>query len=216
MGVMAKTAKKSAAKKKTAAKKKPAKKAAKKSTAKPARDVYSGQVADILAARKKQTDWRPASAPKLSLVRLRTPEDPAELSPSEHAALAAIWHGTPLAEVLANPENQIELADLVDEEGTLAYRLFAWNYGVCYVLVGETTEIAAMGTQHDMEAWDEQAQRALFYAIDHALAAAKKSAKPDQPLSFGWWEDDAWAETRERRRPYERLRIEAGRFVPVD
>jgi hypothetical protein len=226
MDVMAKTAKKKAgakksavkkspAKKKTAKKKTAAKKAAKKAAAKSASDVYSGQVADIIAGQDTRTAWRPESAPKLSLVRLRTPKDPRELSPGERAQLEAIWHGEPLANVLASPENHVELADLVDEHGKLAYRLLAWNYGVCYVLVGETTEIAAMGTQHDMEAWDEDSQRALFYAIDRALASAKKSDKPYQPLSFGWWEDDEWAETHERSHPYQRLRIEAGRFVPV-
>jgi hypothetical protein len=205
-----------ASKKKSATKKRPAanKKAAKKSTA---ATVYTDQVAEILATQSKQTEWRPKSPPKLALVRVRRPADPSELAPGERAQLEAIWHGASLEHVLASEANEVELADLVNEKGELVYRLLAWNYGVGYVLVGETTEIAAMGTQHDIECWDEPSQRELFYAIDQAIASGNKAAdRLNQPLSFGWWEDEAWEETREQDRPYRRVRVEAGGFVPVE
>lgn len=151
--------------------------------------VYSGLVRDILDTRPRDTTYQPKSAPELHLERYRMPTSVDELTPSEQRQLQKIWSPMPLAEVLADEENEVEVADVVDASGRVLYQLFAWNYGVGYLLENGTAEVVAMGTQHDIEIWSPD-QRDLFFAMDRALRASSPTFR--QPLSFDWWSDDEW------------------------
>lgn len=165
--------------------------------------VYSGAVREIIDARARNTTYQPRSAPDLRLARYRMPTSVDELTPSEQRQLQKIWSPVPLADVLADPENQVEVADVADASGRVLYQLFAWNYGVGYLLENGTTDVVAMGTQHDIEIWSQD-QRDLFFAMDRALRASSPTFQ--QPLCFDWWSDDEWGEAEESPRSPYRLR----------
>ena len=162
--------------------------------------AYGGQVHAILAAQRGPSTYAPAAPRRLQLANLRKPRTPDALTPPEREQLGFVLKSR-LAAHLADPENDTEVAELVDEAGSVAYHLYAWNYGVGY-LFGDAgpEDLVAMGTQHYIELWHRD-QRDVFWAVDDALARA--SPPFGQALSFGWRTDAEWveapAEKNERR-----------------
>ncbi len=126
----------------------------------------------------------------LSIVRRRQPTSVSELHRDEREQLSAIL-GDDLASFLGNEELAIEAAEVVDEKGTLRYRLYGWNYGVGYLFPPKGLEVIGFGAQHDIEHWSLP-QRDIFFAMDQALR--KKGHGFEQPLSFCWWDDACWSE----------------------
>jgi hypothetical protein len=118
----------------------------------------------------------------------------AELAVAEQVQLRAAWAGegtVDLDEVLADEENDVEAAEVVDETGALRYRLYGWNFGVGYLFPAEGLDVVAFGSQHDIEHWSA-AQRDLFAAMDRALRSGGHGFT--QPLHFCWTDDACWAE----------------------
>jgi hypothetical protein len=151
--------------------------------------VYGGQVHEILAARRAPSSYAPTVRRQLRLSNLRKPSTPDALTPQEREQLTFVLRSQ-LATHLANPENDTEVAELVDEAGHVVYHLYAWNYGVGYLFCdGGPEDLVAMGTQHFIEVWHRD-QRGVFWAVDDALARA--DPRLGQPLSFDWRSDDDW------------------------
>jgi hypothetical protein len=185
--------KKSAAKK-TRAKKSPAKQIAKKgAAAETAADVYGGMVAEIIDARPRSSTYQPNVPMTLRITSRRQPARVDELSPDEREQLQAIFEKD-LPKALANPENEIEVAEVVDAQGNVHFRLYGWNYGVGYLFPPSGLDVVAFGSQHDIEHWS-LAQRDLFVAMDRALRAKGHGFR--QPLYFGWSDDSCWDEIKD-------------------
>jgi hypothetical protein len=156
----------------------------------PAAQVYQSAVAEILDSRRPDRPY-PPTAPTLTIVRHHRPQSAADLAPAEREQLAAVWGNDELAQALADEENDIEAAEVVDEAGTLRFRLYGWNFGVGYLFPPEGLELVAFGAQHDLEHWS-LAQRDLFAGLDRAVRAGGHGFT--QPLHFCWADDSCWEE----------------------
>jgi hypothetical protein len=156
----------------------------------PAAQAYQSAVGEILDGRRADRPY-PATSPALTIVRHHRPRSVADLAPAELAQLAAIWGSAELAGALADEENDIEAAQVVDEAGTLRFRLYGWNFGVGYLFPPDGLELVAFGAQHDLEHWS-LAQRDLFAAMDRAVRAGGHGFT--QPLHFCWADDSCWDE----------------------
>lgn len=152
--------------------------------------VYGGVVAEIINTRDRRSAFRPKIVMSLSIVRRRQPSSVSELHRDEREQLSAIL-GDDLASFLGDEELAIEAAEVVDEKGTLRYRLYGWNFGVGYLFPPKGLEVIGFGAQHDIEHWSLP-QRDIFFAMDQALR--KKGHGFEQPLSFCWWDDACWSE----------------------
>jgi hypothetical protein len=134
--------------------------------------AYRSAVSEIIDARRPTSPY-PASAPTLAIGAHHRPLSVVDLAPAEQVQLRAVWAGeggVDLAEVLADEENHVEAAEVVDESGAVRYRLYGWNFGVGYLFPPEGLDVIAFGSQHDIEHWSP-AQRDLFAAMDRALRA---------------------------------------------
>lgn len=157
-----------------------------------AADAYRGAVAEIIAGRAADRPY-PDDAPQLSIVNSRRPLTVAELAPDEIEQLRAACgdEGQTLPDALADEENEIEAAEVVDADGVLRYRLYGWNYGVGYLFPPSGLEVVAFAAQHDLEHWRLE-QRPLFAGMDRATRAAGHGFQ--QPLHFCWTDDSCWDE----------------------
>jgi hypothetical protein len=188
----AKKKKKQTVKKKKTAKKPAPKKKKPTAAARPrAAAAYGGAVAEIIDARSRKSSYVPKAVLALRIANHRQPKTTNELLPDERVQLEAIWHGRRLDEVLGDTENEVEVAEVKGASGATLYRLYGWNYGVGYLFPRRGLDVVAFGSQHDIEVWRIE-QRDLFAAMDAALRKPKHGFR--QPLSFGWWNDDEWAE----------------------
>jgi hypothetical protein len=181
-------------------KKKPKTPAAKKRNAKTAArpraaTADGGIVAEIIDARSRKSSYVTKAVLALRIANRRQPKSVGELLPDERKQLAAIWEGRRLDDVLGDAENEVEVAEVVDAKGATVYRLYGWNYGVGYLFPTRGLDVVAFGSQHDIEEWRIE-QRDLFAAMDAALRKPGHGFR--QPLSFGWWNDDAWAELEDQ------------------
>jgi hypothetical protein len=153
--------------------------------------AYRGIVADIIDGRRAPAPY-PVGAPRLAIVRHHRPRSLTDLAPDELAQLHAAWYadeGPDLAAQLADDENDVEAAEVVDEAGELQYRLYGWNFGVGFLFPPAELDVVAFGSQHDIEHWS-LAQRDLFAAMDRALRAGGHGFT--QPLHFCWDDDSCW------------------------
>jgi hypothetical protein len=160
-------------------------------------------VADIIDGRQSRDPY-PPGAPQLQIVNHHRPLVLEDLAPAELAQLHAAWYsedGPGLSAALHDEENDIEAAQVVDETGTLRYRLYGWNYGVGYLFPAEGLEVVAFGAQHDLEHWSRD-QRDLFAGMDRAMRARGHGFR--QPLSFCWDNDECWDEIPEDAEPHSR------------
>jgi len=154
-------------------------------------DAYRAAVADIIASRPPATPY-PPGAPRLAIVRHHRPRSLADLAPDELLQLhAALFEpdGPPLSALLADEENDVEAAEVVDETGELRYRLYGWNYGGGILFPPSGLDVVAFGAQHDLEHWSVD-QRDLFAGMDRALRAGGHGFT--QPLRFCWDDDACW------------------------
>lgn len=158
-----------------------------------AAQAYQGAVAEIMESRRPDAPY-PASAPNLTVTAHHRPRTEENLAPAELVQLRAAWggaEGMTLAQALADEEFDIEAAEIVDENGTLRYRLYAWNFGVGYLFPPEGLDIVAFAAQHDLEHWSVR-QRDLFAGMDRAMRGPDHGFQ--QPLHFCWAEDSCWDE----------------------
>ena len=152
-------------------------------------DAYGSAVADILNSRSRETSWKPSVELQLRVTNRRALSSQQGLSMDERVQLRSFF-GDRVDDELANEENSVEVADVVDETGAVRYRLYGWNYGVGYLMPASGTDVVAMGCQHDIEHW-KLAQRDLFWAMDRALREPGHGF--EQPLYFCWSDDTCWA-----------------------
>ncbi len=155
----------------------------------PTTQAQQSQEQESIDARARETSYVPQRPPKLALKRYRRPINVDELTEQEQEQLETIWHPLRVLDVLSEPENQLEVADVVDlDSERVVYRLWAWNYGVGYLVEADSNDIVARGRQHHIDIL-RLAQRPIFYAMDRALQAEPSF---EQQLSFGWWKDEEW------------------------
>lgn len=157
----------------------------------PAAVAYGNAVSEIIDKRPRDSAYEPSVVMDLRVVNRRAPRTSAALYPDERVQLAALFGSEPLDEALEDPEYGVEVAEVVDAEGVLRYRLYGWNYGVGYLMPPSGLDVVAFGAQHDIEHWN-RAQRDVFVAMDRALG--RKDHGFMQPLSFCWWKDRCWDE----------------------
>jgi len=157
----------------------------------PAAVAYGNAVSEILDNTPRDSSYEPSVVLDLRVVNRRAARSGAELHPDERAQLAAFFHPQSLDQALADPENEVEVAEVVDADGVVRYRLYGWNYGVGYLMAPSGLNVVGFGAQHDIEHWN-RGQRDLFVAMDRALA--RKDHGFMQPLSFCWWRDECWDE----------------------
>jgi hypothetical protein len=168
-----------------------------------ASDAYAGQVAAIIASTPRNSTYVPANPMELRIVRRRQPQSVGELVPEERVQLAAIVAPEPLEKVLSPdytvddfPLN-LEVAEVVDEHGTVRYRLYGWDFGVGYLMPASGLDVVAMSCQHDLEHWNVD-QRAVFWAMDRAYSRGDHGFQ--QPLKFCWWDEKCWDELKDKPR----------------
>ncbi len=163
-------------------------------------DVYQNQVADIIAAQPRQSSFVPTTPVELFIKHRRAPTSLDDLEPIEQQQMARMWKGHDLAELLAkgtlDDEGDeypldLEVATVVDDTGTVRYRMYGNNYGGMYLMEADRIECVAFASQHDVERW-HTSQRDLFWAMDRALRRNDHGFR--QPIDFGWWTDGRWAE----------------------
>ena len=178
-------------------------------------EVYSGIVAEIIDARPTESAYVPTTVPDLTIVNRREPATPDDLQPAERHQLTAFFHPEPLAAVLAEPEEplHIEVAEVVDETGTVRYRLYGWDFGAGVLFPPDGLDIVAFGAQHDIEHW-EPGQRDLFVAMDRARR--KGGHGFEQPLSWCWTRDECWTDFSRTSRPYFQRQFAAWESPPTD
>jgi hypothetical protein len=150
--------------------------------------AYQSAVAEIMDGRRPDRPY-PAGAPELTIVGHHRPRSIADLAPAEAEQLGAVWSRVGLADALADPENEIEAAEVVDGTGEVRYRLYGWNFGVGYLFPPQGLDVVAFGAQHDLEHWS-LAQRDLFAGMDRAMRADGHGFS--QPLFFCWSDDSCW------------------------
>lgn len=158
-----------------------------------AAEAYRSAVAEIIDARAASRPY-PPGAPQLTITGHHRPQSLADLDPAELEQLHAAWyepHGPTLSQALADEENQVEAARVVDETGQLRYRLYGWNFGAGFLFPPTGVVVVAAGFQHDIEHWSP-AQRDLFAGMDRALRAGGHGFT--QPLHFCWDKDSCWDE----------------------
>lgn len=153
-----------------------------------------------VSRRPDLSSYQPASCPDLSVVRRRQPCAETELSPEERVQLhAAMFDGEPggsLDDVLVDEEYGVEVAEVVDADGAVRFRLYGWNHGVGFLFPPAGFDVVACGFQHDIEHWRVE-QRDVFAAMDLAMSKAGHGFR--QPLFFCWGDDSCWDRIRDRR-----------------
>src|SRR4051812_25649491 len=93
-----------------------------------AAEAYRSEVAEIIGGRAPDRRLPPA-APILSIVRSHRPGSVADLAPAERRQLRAAFFADSdekLDRHLADDENEVEAAEIVDEAGVLRFRLYGW------------------------------------------------------------------------------------------
>jgi hypothetical protein len=182
--------------------------------------VYGGIVGELIAGAPRESSYVPAESMDLRIVRRRMPSSLDELDPDEREQLTALLFPESLEKAL-DPDFtvddcplNIEVAAVVDETGTLRFRLYGWNFGAGYLMPPSGLDVIAMGCQHDLEHWHVD-QRAIFWAMDRAYLRGDHGF--EQGLKFCWWEDKCWDEVAAKPRgtvgsePYVREQIAAFR-----
>ncbi|MFI9825606.1 hypothetical protein ACIHFC_35050 [Streptomyces sp. NPDC052013] len=154
-------------------------------------EVYGGIVAEIIYGRSRESSYKPKTVLTLSITQHHQPRSPADLTPVELEQLQSIIGNEQLADFMADEENDLEIASVVDANGVTVYRLYGWNYGAGFLFPPTGTALAACATQHEIEHWN-RGQRDMFVAMDAALRA--EGHRFNQPLSFCWWDDDCWVD----------------------
>jgi hypothetical protein len=158
--------------------------------------VYTGQVADIIAAEPRASSYQPAKPVELFVKHRRTPTSVADLGPIERMQFERMWKGQDADAILRDGDEEtgpldVEVATVVDEHGTPRYTLWGWHYGVVYLMDAAGVDCLAFACQHDLEHWHAD-QRELFWAMDRAMRRNDHGFR--QPMKFCWWEDKCWAE----------------------
>ena len=162
-----------------------------------ASSAYRGEVAQIIGGATRASSFTPSTPVELYIKNRRTPKSVAELDPSEQAQFAKMWPGQDPDRLLqfGNEEEDmpldVEVAHVVDAQGTHLYTMWGMNYGVLFLMAAGTLDCVAFASQHDVERWGTD-QRDLFWAMDRAMRRADHGFQ--QPIHFGWWEDGRWAE----------------------
>lgn len=169
----------------------------------PAAEVYGSIVGNMIATAPRDSSYVPAQPMELRIVRRREPHSIEDLLPEEREQLAAMFAPESLDKVLAadylldDCPLEIEVAEVIDEAGTVRYRLYGWNYGVGYLMPPRGLDVIAMGCQHDLEHWRVD-QRDVFWAMDRAYTRGDHGFR--QPLKFCWWEQECWDEIADKPR----------------
>ncbi len=159
--------------------------------------VYGGQVSDIIASQPRESSYQPANPVELFVKNRRTPASVSELTAGERAQLERMFKGQDVDRLLRFGDEaedmplDLEVATVVDADGTPRYTLWGWNYGVVYLMEADQIECLAFGCQHDLEHWHAE-QRDLFWAMDRAMRRDDHGFQ--QPMKFCWWEDKCWAD----------------------
>jgi hypothetical protein len=159
-------------------------------------DEYRNQVASIIDAKPRASSYHPDQPMELFIIDRRAVPSSTGVSDIEREQLDAMFAGYDLDDILANgyegdgPIN-LEVARVVDDNGVDRYRLWGMDYGAIYLMAPDSLHVVAFTAQHDMEHWSLD-QRAIFYAMDHALRRDGHGFQ--QPMVFCWWDDAHWAE----------------------
>lgn len=169
-------------------KKKKTKKKVKASKRRAGSAVYGGMVAEIIQGQSRVSSYTPKAPMNLSIARRRPLRVLEDFLPIEREQLEAVFHPESLEAMLPHLES-LEVAEVVDDAGTVLYRLYGWDYGVGYLFSAIGLEVLGFGAQHDIEHWRPE-QRDLFVAMDRALRTKEHGF--EQPLSFCWWDDKCW------------------------
>jgi hypothetical protein len=163
-------------------------------------NAYGGQVADIIAAQPRASTFTPAVALALFIKDRRALTSIDQLAPIERRQMTRMWQGVDLAELIAKGTMDdegddfpldLEVATVVDDSGTIRYRIYGNNYGGMYLMEADRLECVAFASQHDVERW-HTSQRDLFWAMDRAMRRGDHGFQ--QPISFDWWGDSRWSE----------------------
>jgi hypothetical protein len=166
----------------------------------PASAVYAAQVAGLISASPRASSYQPASPVELFVKDRRAPRSLAELAPIEQLQLERMFRGQDLARLLernalgdeeleGDDPLDVEVALVVDGQGTPRYRLYGMNYGCVYLMEAERLECLAFAAQHDLEHWGA-GQRELFWAMDRAMQRGDHGFR--QPMKWCWWDDTCW------------------------
>lgn len=165
--------------------------------------AYSSVVGDIIAGQDRDSSYQPASPVELFIRDRRAPTSVAKLSEMERTQFARMWPDRDLDRLLREGDEQedmpldVEVATVVDQQGTPRYTLWGWNFGVVYLMAADGLDCLAFACQHDLEHWHAD-QRALFWAMDRALRRGGHGF--GQPMKFCWWRDECWDELAGRER----------------
>ena len=167
-------------------------------------EVYRQQVAAITGAKPATSTYVPGAERELFVRNRRIPKSLDGLAPIERRQLEKMFRGQDRAALLATGMMSeggeedfddsypldLEMADVVDADGTLQYRLYGMNYGAMFLMHPDALECVAFASQHDVERWS-LAQRDLFWAMDRAMRRGDHGFQ--QPVSFDWANDGRWA-----------------------
>lgn len=160
-----------------------------------AADAYARAVQETLASKPRASAYVPSDPVELFLHDRRAPSSVAELSAMERAQFAAMWPGRDLDRLLAEGDEEddmpldVVVATVRDADGRPCFTLWAWNYGVVYLMRADALECVAFAAQHALEHWRVE-QRPVFWAMDRALARGGHGIR--QPMEFCWWDDACW------------------------
>ena len=158
---------------------------------------YQRQVAASIAARSRESAYVPDAPIELFITRRRQPGSMAELDEIERLQLERIaaphdpekiLAGEPLVEE-DDSSLDIEVALVVDHDGTPRYRLWGGNYGWGFLMAADSLECVAYTAQHAMEHWSPT-QRPIFWAMDRAWRRGDHDFH--QTFEFCWWNDQCW------------------------
>jgi hypothetical protein len=163
-------------------------------------DEYANQVAAIIAAKPRPSSYRPDTIDELFIVDRRDVPSSAGASAIERRQLDKMFTGYELDEILANGFEGdgpigLEVARIVDASSAERYRLWAHDFGAIFLMAPDSLHVVAFTAQHNLEHWSLD-QRALFYAMDHALLRAGHGVR--QPMEWCWRDDAHWAEIATR------------------
>jgi hypothetical protein len=162
----------------------------------PASNAYTQAVKEALSAKRAASTYTPPEPLELVVRDRRAPTSTAELSSMERAQFEAMWQGREIERLLAYGDEEddmpldVEVATVSDAEGRALYTLWAWNFGVVYLMRVDSLECVAFAAQHALEHWRAE-QRPLFWAMDRALE--REGHGVQQPMEFCWWDDACWA-----------------------